>query len=245
MTIQDSVLQLTNCKMSKCKKEIKNKTIINEYLQKIRNIFDDYINKKITKQEFRNIKNELNNNYYKLIDVIAIHKCELAKCSKFVKKKLDYIAAKTGYGYDYIDKSKYTIDEYIDIIKLSTKITPDNPFDLIRCNTAFCNKENENNRNNSAKYLKILNKYYDDYINKTINQKVFKEKINKLVDEYYNSTEAKTLFTCELDKCSKLIKKKLDYIAIYINYDIKDKYTLDDYIKILTISEKIDLKRFQ
>ena len=152
---------------------------------------------------------------------------------------MDYIAAKTGYGYDYIDKSKYTIDEYIDIIKLSTKITPDNPFDLIRCNTAFCNKETENNRNNSAKYLKILNKYYDDYINKTINQKVFKEKINKLVDEYYNSTEAKTLFTCELDKCSKLIKKKLDYIAIYINYDIKDKYTLDDYIKILTISEKL------
>jgi hypothetical protein len=49
--------------MSKCKKEIKNKTIINEYLQKIRNIFDDYINKKITKKEFRNIKNELNNNY--------------------------------------------------------------------------------------------------------------------------------------------------------------------------------------
>jgi hypothetical protein len=28
-------------------------------------------------------------------------------------------------------------------------------------------------------------------------------------------------------------------MAVYINYDIKDKYSLDDYINILTISEKI------
>lgn len=47
------------------------------------------------------------------------------------------------------------------------------------------------------------------------------------------------MYKCELDKCSNLIKKKLDYMAIHINYDIKDTYTLDDYINILTITEKI------
>ena len=144
---------------------------------------------------------------------------------------MDYIAAKINY---VAKDKKYTLDDYIRILKLSTKITPDISFDLSKCS-----KETENNRANSSLYLKNLNKYYDLYINKKINYDVFSEKINKIVHDYYNSNQVKALFKCELDNYYSNIKKKLDYMAVYIHYDIKDKYSLDDYIKILTISEKI------
>ena len=234
MTMQETILQLAVCKSSKCKKDSNSKTITNEYLKKFRNIYDNYINKTITHKELYKQINDLHDTYYKEIDIIAISKCELDKCSKFIKKKLDYLASKIGYTI-----KNYTFEDYIKIIKYSAKISPDNPFDLIICKDTYCAKEIENNRLNSSKYLKSLNKYYDDYINNKINKIEFQNKIDKLVKDYYNSNQAKTLFQCELDKCYSIIKKKLDYMAIYIHYDIKDKYTLNDYINILTISEKI------
>ena len=91
----------------------------------------------------------------------------------------------------------------------------------------------------NGKRCKKSNKLYDDYINKKINRNTFTKNFNKLIHDYYNSKEVKDMNKCELDKCSSIIKKRLDYIAINIDYDIKDKYTLDDYINILTISEKI------
>ena len=232
MTIQDNTLSLSYCSVEKCNKEVKKRrTIRDEWLKKSRINYDNYINKYITKKEFNKIKTELNDNYYNSNEINDIHKCELAKCSKFVKKKLDYIAAKINY----VAKDKtYTLDDYIRILKLSTKITPDISFDLSKCS-----KETENNRTNSSLYLKNLNKYYDLYINKKINYDVFSEKINKIVHDYYNSNQVKSLFKCELDNYYSNIKKKLDYMAVYIHYDIKDKYSLDDYILILTISEKI------
>jgi hypothetical protein len=148
---------------------------------------------------------------------------------------MNYIAAKINY----VSKEEYTLDDYIRILKLSTKITPDNLSDLIKCSNSNCADKIKNNNANSSLYLKNLNKYYDNYINKKINYAVFTKNINKLVDDYYNSNEAKALFKCELDNCYSNIKKKLDYMAVYINFDIKDKYSLDDYIKILTISDKI------
>ena len=232
MTIQDNTLSLITCSVEKCNKEVKKrKTIRDEWLKKSRINYDNYINKYITKKEFNKIKTELNDNYYNSNEINDIHKCELAKCSKFVKKKLDYIAAKINY---VAKDDEYTLDDYIRILKLSTKITPDISFDLRKCS-----KETENNRANSSLYLKNLNKYYDLYINKKINYDVFSEKINKIVHDYYNSNQVKSLFKCELDNYYSNIKKKLDYMAVYIHYDIKDKYSLDDYIKILTISEKI------
>ena len=231
MTIQDNALSLITCSVEKCNKEVKNRrTIRDEWLKKSRINYDNYINKNITKKEFIKIKTELNDYYYKSNEINDIHKCELTKCSKLVKKKLDYIAAKINY----VSKKEYTLDDYIRILKLSTKITPDNTFDLIKCS-----KETENNRANSSLYLKNLNKYYDLYINKKINYDVFSEKINKIVHDYYNSNQVKSLFKCELDNYYSNIKKKLDYMAVYIHYDIKDKYSLDDYINILTISDKI------
>ena len=104
---------------------------------------------------------------------------------------MDYIAAKINY---VAKNTEYTLDDYIRILKLSTKITPDNLFDLIKCT-----KETENNRGNRLLYLKKLNK--------RINKTNFKEKINKLVDDYYNSNETKILFKCELDNYYSNIKK--------------------------------------
>lgn len=238
MAIQDIILQTLYCDVEKCKKETADRKIIrDEWLKNSRKIYDDYINKKITKKDLTTKINKLTEDYSNSIENISSIKCKLEKCSNIIKKLLDHIAAKNNYKI----KAKYTLKDYIEILKLYSKITPeDNQLNIIKCKNANCVNEN---KNNSIIYLKKLNKLYDDYIN-TKNHTIkirddFIKNINKLVDDYYNSKEVKEMYKCELDKCSNLIKKKLDYMAIHINYDIKDTYTLDDYINILTITEKI------
>ena len=213
MAIQDIILQTLYCDVEKCKKETADRKIIrDEWLKNSRKIYDDYINKKITKKDLTTKINKLTEDYSNSIENISSIKCKLEKCSNIIKKLLDHIAAKNNYKI----KAKYTLKDYIEILKLYSKITPeDNQLNIIKCKNANCVNEN---KNNSIIYLKKLNKLYDDYI---------------------NTKEVKEMYKCELDKCSNLIKKKLDYMAININYDIKDTYTLDDYINILTITEKI------
>lgn len=238
MAIQDIILQTLYCDVEKCKKETADRKIIrDEWLKNSRKIYDDYINKKITKKDLTTKINKLTEDYSNSIENISSIKCKLEKCSNIIKKLLDHIAAKNNYKI----KAKYTLKDYIEILKLYSKITPeDNQLNIIKCKNANCVNEN---KNNSIIYLKKLNKLYDDYINtKNHTKKIrddFIKNINKLVDDYYNSKEVKEMYKCELNKCSNLIKKKLDYMAIHINYDIKDTYTLDDYINILTITEKI------
>ena len=241
MGIQDILLQSTYCDIEKCKKETDDRKIIrDEWVNNSRKIYDDYINKKITKKDLTTKINKLTDDYSNSIQNISLVKCKLEKCSNIIKKLLDHIAAKINYKI----KDKYTIKDYINIIKLFNIITPEgNIFDRIKCKNAYCANEVINNKENSIIYLKKLNKLYDDYINaKSHTKKIrddFIKNINKLVDDYYNSNEVKEMSKCELDKCSKFIKKKLDYMAIQINYDVKSNYTLDDYINILTLTEKI------
>jgi hypothetical protein len=237
MTLQDIMLQTTICNIEKCKKELNDRKIIkNEWLKNSRSVYDDYINKKISKKDLTAKINKLNDDYYKTVENMSIVKCNLKNCYNTIKKLLDYMAAKINYKI----KAKYTITDYIKILKLYTILTPeDNIFDRIKCKNDNCANEVRNNKDNSILYLKKINKLYDDYINVKINRKDFIKTLNKLVDDYFNSKEVKNMNKCELDKCSKFIKKKLDYMAININYDIKANYTLDDYINILTITEKI------
>ena len=241
MGIQDVMLQTSYCDVEKCKKETADRKIIrDEWLKNSRKIYDDYINKKITKKDLTTKINKLTEDYSNSIQNISSIKCKLEKCSNIIKKLLDYIAAKNNYKI----KAKYTLKDYIKILKLYSKISPeDNIFDRIKCKNDNCANEVRNNKDNSILYLKKINKLYDDYINtKNHTKKIrddFIKNINNLIDDYFNSKEVKDMNKCELDKCSNLIKKKLDYMAIHINYDIKDTYTLDDYINILTITEKI------
>lgn len=52
--------------------------------------------------------------------------------------------------------------------------------------------------------------------------------INNLDEEYYKSIQIN-----KINKCYKFVKKELDYMAATIDYPIKNKYTIDDYINIM------------
>lgn len=110
---------------------------------------------------------------------------------------------------------------------------------LTDCYTKKCKKEAESRKKIRAVWFENSNKIYNNYINKKITREEFIEQINKLDSKYFNSIESIAIHKCEINKCYNLLKKKLDYTANKIDYIKKNKkYTIDDYINILTITNK-------
>lgn len=226
--ILDYALQLPMCYIEKCKNEMKEMKIIKDkWLKNINNIYEDYINGKITNDKFIREINKLDEEYYKSIQINKMHTCEINKCNKFVKKHLDYIAAKNNYPI----KSNYTVDDYINITRSNNKHF--NNLELFRCHNENCKRNIEENKKARIQYLKHSYKIYDDYINGKITRQLFITKLNNLDEEYYKSIEMIRMHTCEINKCYKFVKKELDYMAATIDYPIKNKYTIDDYINIM------------
>lgn len=81
-------------------------------------------------------------------------------------------------------------------------------------------------------------KLYNDYKNNIISKKEFIKKTDDLDKKYYNSLSYKKIAQCKLDNCYNLTKKNLDFLLKKMKYPIKNKYNINDYIKILLLNQK-------
>ena len=105
------------------------------------------------------------------------------------------------------------------------------------CYIKKCNNEFKNIKD---VWFAMTNKIHNDYKNGIIkSRKEFIKIINKLDSDYFNSIENINMYNCEIDNCYNLLKNKLDYAANKIKYNKKnEKYSIEDYINILTITNK-------
>ena len=107
------------CYIKHCKKEMdkaKN-TIDREINMKSILLYNDYKTNKISQQTFIKKSIKYNKKLFDSIQTIKLHKCQLNKCYKYVKKQLDREADKI----DYKKKHNYTINDYINIYKIMFK----------------------------------------------------------------------------------------------------------------------------
>ena len=111
---------------------------------------------------------------------------------------------------------------------------------LVKCYNEKCIKEVKKRKKIRDKWNTDSNKIHNDYKNGIIkSRKEFIEIINKLDSDYFNSIQNINMYKCEIDHCYDLLKNKLDYSANKINYNKKnEKYSIEDYINILTITNK-------
>ena len=111
---------------------------------------------------------------------------------------------------------------------------------LVKCYNEKCIKEVKKRKKIRDKWNTNSNKIHNDYKNGIIkSRKEFIKIINKLDSDYFNSIQNINMHKCEIDHCYDLLKNKLDYAANKINYNKKkDKYSIEDYINILTITNK-------
>lgn len=114
-----------------------------------------------------------------------------------------------------------------------------NLLNLTSCYIKNCKKEVEDIKNSRTKYLKNSTAIYDKYIDRKIDRKTFISQINKIEEDFIKSIENYSMKKCEIDNCSKLVKIKLDRLAAKINYPIKKNYTVDDYIEIIILNDRI------
>ena len=107
------------CYIKHCKKEMdKAKNNINrEINMKSNKLYEDYKNNKISKQTFIQKAIKYNKKLFDSIQTIKLHKCQLDKCYKYVKKQLD----READIIDYKKKRNYTINDYINIYKIMFK----------------------------------------------------------------------------------------------------------------------------
>jgi hypothetical protein len=93
----------------------KRKNIKDVWFAMTNKITNDYINGIIkTRNEYIKIMDKLDSDYLNSIENINMHKCEIANCYKSVKQYLDYLHEKNNYK----KKNKYSIQDYINIIKI-------------------------------------------------------------------------------------------------------------------------------
>ena len=111
---------------------------------------------------------------------------------------------------------------------------------LVKCYNEKCIKEVKKRKKIRDKWNTDSNKIHNDYKNGIIkSRKEFIEIINKLDSDYFNSIQNINMHKCEIEHCYDLLKNKLDYSANKINYNKKnEKYSIEDYINILTITNK-------
>ena len=107
------------CYIKHCKKEMdKAKNNINrEINMKSNKLYEDYKNNKISKQTFIQKAIKYNKKLFDSMQTIKVHKCQLDKCYKYVKKQLD----READIIDYKKKRNYTINDYINIYKIMFK----------------------------------------------------------------------------------------------------------------------------
>jgi hypothetical protein len=107
------------CYIKHCKKEMdkaKN-TIDREINMKSILLYNDYKTNKISQQTFIKKSIKYNKKLFDSIQTIKLHKCQLNKCYKYVKKQLD----READIIDYKKKHNYTINDYINIYKIMFK----------------------------------------------------------------------------------------------------------------------------
>jgi nicotinate-nucleotide pyrophosphorylase len=76
----------------------------------------------------------------------------------------------------------------------------------------------------------------DNYKNKIIKKKEYIEEIKKLDDKYYKSLEFIKSGNCKINKCNELTKIQLDFLSKRINTKPKDKYNINDFIKLTRLN---------
>ncbi len=118
----------------------------------------------------------------------------------------------------------------------------DNLVLLTNCYIHKCNEELKKRKEIRTKWFKDTNKIHQDYKNKLITQKQLISKLEILDNKYFNSIENISERKCEINKCYTLVKKHLDYLSERNNINKKDNYNINDYIKILKINNKNNLK---
>lgn len=103
----------------------------------------------------------------------------------------------------------------------------------IKCYVKNCKKQLDIARKDiDKKITKKNNKLYDDYKKHKISQKEFIKQAVKNNKKLFDSIQSINVHKCQLDKCYKYVKKRLDREADIINYKKKRNYTIEDYIKI-------------
>jgi hypothetical protein len=113
-------IKLYECYIKKCNNEFKKRKNIKDVWYAMTNkITNDYKNGIIkTRIEYMKIMDKLDTDYLNSIGNINMHNCEIANCYKSVKKYLDYLYEKNNYK----KKNKYSIQDYINIIKINKNI---------------------------------------------------------------------------------------------------------------------------
>lgn len=88
---RDDMIQLIKCYNINCQYEIKQKRRLrNEwYANSIKN-FNDYINKKINKNDFINIIFKMDSDYLNSIENISLYKCEIDNTTNLIQRKINY-----------------------------------------------------------------------------------------------------------------------------------------------------------
>jgi hypothetical protein len=114
--------------------------------------------------------------------------------------------------------------------------------ELAQCYMKNCNDEFKQRKEIRTAWFKNTTKLHEDYKNKLITQKQLMTKLNKLDKQYFSAIENINLHKCEIEKCYKEVKTKLDYLAEKNKIQKLDNYTLDDYNKFVKINHTNILK---
>ena len=107
------------CYIKHCKKEMDNaeNNINREITLKNNKLYNDYKHNKISQKTFIQKAIKYNKKLFDSIQTIKLHKCQLDKCYKYVKKQLD----READIIDYKKKRNYTINDYNNIYKIMFK----------------------------------------------------------------------------------------------------------------------------
>jgi surface antigen len=122
-------------------------------------------------------------------------------------------------------------------------MTKDNDDD-IKCYIKHCKKEMDKSKNDLDRIInKKNNKLYDDYKKHKISQKEFIKKAIRNHKKLFNSIQRINLHNCQLDKCYKYVKKRLDKASDEINVKKKNNYNINDFNNIFKILFKKNIKK--
>jgi hypothetical protein len=110
--------------------------------------------------------------------------------------------------------------------------------DYVTCYAQKCKIDVANLKKIRINWQKKLEKPRNDYMKGKITYELLMKKTLKLDNDYYNSVQHLALTQCKLKKCYDKSKKYLDALLRRLNYPIKKKYNLNDFIKILELNKK-------
>ena len=114
----------------------------------------------------------------------------------------------------------------------------------IKCYVSNCKKQLDIAKKDiEQKIIMKSDKLYNDYKKHKISQKEFIKKAVKNNKKLFESIQTINVHKCQLDKCYKYVKKRLDKEAEIINYRKKSNYTIEDYIKIYRTLFKQNIKK--